>query len=417
MCEKKVPAGGGNRSAGGAWSADAGVASSSYATTPREQCQEAVEIYDELGTFYPIDNRFIDDGYAAAIGCHGTAVYNVLKRHARAGVGDVWPSYSRIAQRAGVSYRMVMSAIAALEALGLIYVKREPGRSNVITLTAASKWRTDGTYIDAHGRETTIDVQATRESWTPRKRRGRPRAEQAPAEADDEKPPRNSRTFSEKPPRPARRFFKNPRALRVPTPAHGAYEQETVEQDTPRSEQEPSSLRATRQPEPPALQNDDDAPDLAAPIVTVEPEPERNTNGRRAHVSPVATVSATPGTRFSAPALAAAEWVLREVAPNFDDAGRFCRTHDPELVGWIATGLLLDADKRRRLSNPAGWLRRQVEQRATPNGSSRERWREIVAAVDAGEEPRLDDPDDRESYEALRRRYVPAGWEDLIEYE
>ncbi len=254
MCEEKESPPGGNRAGNGR--GNSGQLSASQHTTPRADCQVEI-VYDLPNGFVMIDARFYDLGYAATLGGNTANVYATLLRHARAGRGDVWPSYGRIADRSGVSYRTAMTSIAALEALGLIRVTREPGRCSVITILPAEQWHASGVYIDARGREVGLDVAAVRAGWKDR-RRGRP-----PAEAGNGKPPRNSRTFSE-----------NPREIRVPTPANFAHEQEQGNKNQP-SEQEPTSSCVLADDALPAgLQNDDDASIFGTETADFEPEPE-----------------------------------------------------------------------------------------------------------------------------------------------
>ena len=79
--------------------------------------------------WFSVDNKIIDY-YAKEIGPYGVLVYIALTRYAHVETQMCFPSYKTIADKLGISRRMVIYAIKKLVAAGLIKVERRRSGSN-----------------------------------------------------------------------------------------------------------------------------------------------------------------------------------------------------------------------------------------------------------------------------------------------
>lgn len=115
-------------------------------TKPVEKPKDAFRIRDRRGNNrYYIDNIFLRQGYGAAVGPYGIAIYNAICLHADYDYQDCWPSHKLLADLTGMSNRQARYKIKELEDLGVIEVERrregKKNLTNVVTLTAVSEWK------------------------------------------------------------------------------------------------------------------------------------------------------------------------------------------------------------------------------------------------------------------------------------
>ena len=352
--------------------AKAGGLYASQHSIPRAECQDPRLIVRDLRAthYHSIHDSFILGGWAAKLKAHGMAVYEVLVMHGNR-TGVAWPSYARIAELTGMSRRQVIRKVGELEALRLIHVDErikvsgEPDTC-LITLLDPSEWLpvTRVVTVSHHG-------------------------------SDSQSPPLVTVSHH---------------GSDCESPEPYAVQPDLIKPDL----LEPSSSCVTRGsahvcPICGQTQNDDDGFDLANDgSVFFSPEPEDLNMGPEPSAL-TDTVQEDPGSAV----IAGAAWALLEAAPDFDDAAGFAAKHGA-LVGLVACDLLTNEAKKADLRNPAGYIRRAVESGIRPNGNAHARWGEVLGAFEAGREP--DSEPDPDSYDARLRKYVPAGWEDIIQY-
>ena len=90
---------------------------------------------------YFIDNLFFRGGWAAKLGVHAIAVYNVLALHANE-EQVCWPSHSTIAKLTGMSQRQVIREVERLAEYNIVSIQSRQAerKSGIVTLLDKSEW-------------------------------------------------------------------------------------------------------------------------------------------------------------------------------------------------------------------------------------------------------------------------------------
>jgi CRP-like cAMP-binding protein len=102
--------------------------------TPERERYDAIDVKDlRKGRFYWIKNLTLEK-IAPVSGAYGIAVYNVLAYFADGYNRKCFPSITKIANLLGCSRETVIQNLEKLESVGVIKVKKEPGRVNVYQL-------------------------------------------------------------------------------------------------------------------------------------------------------------------------------------------------------------------------------------------------------------------------------------------